>query len=58
MHSQSFNCIKEDEKTAEEIPEIASSDIKKAVEEFPYPYIIHFDGKTLLKMNQGKKTEE
>ena len=42
-------------KTAEETAEIAKLDAKKAVEESPYPCIIHFDGKTLFEMNQGKR---
>ena len=42
-------------KTAEETAEFAKLDVKKAVQESPYPCIIHFDGKTLFEMNQGKR---
>ena len=42
-------------KTAKDTAEIAKLDIKKAVEKSRYPCIIHFDGKTLFEMNQGKR---
>ncbi|XP_065680271.1 uncharacterized protein LOC124806608 isoform X1 [Hydra vulgaris] len=42
-------------KTAKDTAEIAKLDIKKAVEKSRYPCIIHFDGKTLFEINQGKR---
>ena len=34
---------------------IAKEDVKSAIEASPYPYIIHFDEKTLYEINAGKK---
>nr|XP_047138573.1 uncharacterized protein LOC124814698 isoform X1 [Hydra vulgaris] len=42
-------------KTAKDTAEIAKLDIKKAVEKSRYPCIIHFDGKALFEINQGKR---
>ena len=49
------NALRKLKKTPEETAEIAKSDVKKSMEESPYPCIIQFDNNTFFEMNQGKR---
>ena len=33
---------------------ISKEDVQQAINESPYPCIVHFDGKTLIELNKGK----
>ena len=41
--------------TAHEMAVIAKEDVELSIQAYPYPCIIHFDGKTLFEINNGKK---